>query len=63
MKKCCKLCKNLNYYDGYFCTPGYNMDSSCNKESDYRIENIETSVCQKFKRRIGKFWLYDNSGF
>ena len=56
MKKCCKKCRFLNYYDGYIC--GNELS-----KKDTIIENIDKEVCNQFNKRQGKFWLYKNSKF
>lgn len=60
-KECCKYCNNLNFYDNYFCS----IDNTPKTfiTNDIYIEDIEKCKCEKFKKRKGKFWLYENSEF
>lgn len=50
MKKCCKKCEFLNYYDGYIC--GNELS-----KKDTIINNIKTFTCKQFTKRKGDFWL------
>ena len=59
-KDCCKNCKTLDYYDGYFC--GLEKDTRLN-EGGFIIDDIENSKCDFFTRRKDKFWSYEGAEF
>lgn len=63
IKECCKNCKDLNYYDGYFCSLGKGLSEEARTEIDYTINDIETEKCEMFSKRNGRFWLMDNGEF
>lgn len=63
MKECCKDCKELNYYDGYFCSLGKGLDTESKIGIDYIINDIEAEKCEMFSKRQGKFWIMDNGEF
>ena len=48
MKECCKYCKNLNFYDMYFCNSFDTMEY---------IEDIDNYKCEMFLKREDKFWI------
>lgn len=55
-KKCCKNCISLHYLNGYYCG---------NYRVAKNIENLNKTLCNKkyFKKRYGKFWLYEGAEF
>ena len=63
MKECCKNCKDLDYYDGYFCSLGKALNEETETEIDYIINDIETEKCEMFSKRYGKFWSIDDGKF
>lgn len=63
IKYCCKNCKELNYYDGYFCDIGKNLNEESSTEIEYIIDDIDNEKCELFTLRSGKFWLFDKGEF
>lgn len=55
-KRCCKNCLHLHYLQGYYC--GHCCVSK-------RLEDLDTTKCKYkyFKKRDGKFWLYEGAKF
>lgn len=55
MKKCCKNCECLAYYDGYYC--GLDIAQDIENTEVLQINDIEIDKCEMFLRREGKFWI------
>lgn len=62
MKECCKNCTELNYYDGYFCSIGKEMNDN-EVEIDYTIDDIDNTRCELFVKRNDSFWDFKGMRF
>lgn len=55
---CCKSCKFLGYYDGYFCTK---REDVILDDKAFNIE--EKNNCEIYEEREDVFWRYKDAEF